>query len=84
MVSATTPYGNIANPLNPTTLALSYETSFVGRIFSKLREHSSQIILQAMQHKGFSLVHLLTPCVEFNKFVTYKSIDENILAEDHG
>ncbi|OGL48097.1 MAG: hypothetical protein A2161_12695, partial [Candidatus Schekmanbacteria bacterium RBG_13_48_7] len=78
MTSGTTPYGNIPRPLNPATLALSYGATFVARIFSKNRDLASKIITQAIEHKGFSMIHLLTPCVEFNKFVTYKSIDSRI------
>jgi len=73
MVSATSPYGNIARPLNPTTLALSYGATFVARVFSRDRRVVSEVITKAIQHKGFSFVHDLSPCVEFNKLVTYKS-----------
>jgi len=76
MKSGTSPYGNIARPLNPTTLALAYGATFVARTFSRDREMVSQIITKAIQHKGFSFIHDLTPCVEFNKLVTYKSWNE--------
>lgn len=77
MKSGTSPYGNIARPLNPTTLALAYGATFVARVFSRERDNVSQIITQAIEHKGFSFVHILSPCVEFNKLITYKSwLDE--------
>ena len=78
MKSATSPYGNIARPIDPTTLALTYGATFVGRVFSQQREKVSQMILQAMQHKGFSFVHDLSPCVEFNKLVTYRSRQDEV------
>jgi 2-oxoglutarate/2-oxoacid ferredoxin oxidoreductase subunit beta len=85
MKSGTSPYGNIARPLNPTTLALAYGATFVARIFSRQRHEVSQIITQAIQHKGFSLVHALSPCVVFNKLITYKSWNNIIkdLPSDH-
>ena len=85
MKSGTSPYGNIARPLNPTTLALAYGATFVARTFSREREMVSQIITKAIQHKGFSFIHDLTPCVEFNKLVTYKSWNEVVseLPVDH-
>lgn len=85
MKSGTSPYGNIARPLNPTTLALAYGATFVARVFSRERDNVSQIITQAIEHKGFSFVHDLSPCVEFNKLITYKSwLDEVApLPEDH-
>ncbi len=73
MISGTTPYGNIARPLNPTTLALSYGATFVARVFSRERALVSQIVKEAIQHPGFSFIHDLSPCVEFNKLITYKS-----------
>ena len=90
MISATSPYGNIAQPLNPTTLALSYGATFVARVFSRDRDRVAETITGALQHKGFSFVHLLSPCVEFNKVVTYKSVKEEVAelpadfdADDH-
>ncbi|MFZ5515064.1 MAG: thiamine pyrophosphate-dependent enzyme [Candidatus Zhuqueibacterota bacterium] len=85
MISATSPYGNIARPLNPTTLALSYGATFIARVFSRDRHLVSEIITKAIQHKGFSFVHDLSPCVEFNKLVTYKSWKEVVqpLPEDY-
>ncbi len=79
MKSGTSPYGNVARPLNPTALALAYGATFVARTFSREREMVSQIITEAIQHKGFSFIHDLTPCVEFNKLVTYKSWNEVVL-----
>ncbi|MBN2090831.1 2-oxoacid:ferredoxin oxidoreductase subunit beta [candidate division KSB1 bacterium] len=78
MISGTSPYGNIARPLDPTVLALSYGATFVARTFSRDRKSVSEIIKQAIEHNGFSFVHDLSPCVEFNKEVTYKSWREII------
>jgi 2-oxoglutarate ferredoxin oxidoreductase subunit beta len=78
MKSATSPYGNIARPIDPTTLALAYGSTFVARVFSQQREKVSRMILQALQHDGFSFVHVLSPCVEFNKLTTYRSWQEKV------
>ena len=78
MISGTTPYGNIARPINPTTLALAYGATFVARVFSRERQEVSDIMKQAIQHKGFSFIHDLSPCVEFNKLITYKSWNEAV------
>jgi len=85
MLSATTPYGNISRPINPSTLGLAYGATYVARTFSKERTYTSEIITDAIAHKGFSFVHVLSPCVEFNKLITYKSIDPHIkhLGEDY-
>ena len=78
MISATTPYGNIANPIDACVLSLSYGASFVARAFSKDRESVSTIIKKAIAHQGFSIVQIISPCVEFNKTITYKSVNELI------
>jgi len=78
MVSGTSPYGNIARPINPTTLALAYGATFVARVFSRNRDQVSQTIEQAIQHNGFSFVHDLSPCVEFNKLITYNSWQDKV------
>ena len=75
MKSGTSPYGNIARPINPTTLALAYGATFVARTFSRERDMVSELITKAIQHKGFSFIHDLSPCVVFNKVVTYDSVN---------
>ncbi len=85
MKSGTSPYGNIARPLNPATLALAYGATFVARVFSRDREEVAHVITQGIAHKGFSFIHLLSPCVEFNKTITYQSVRDVVqpLPEEH-
>jgi 2-oxoglutarate ferredoxin oxidoreductase subunit beta len=73
MKSATSPYGNIAQPLNPTSLAIMYGATFVARVFSKDKTAVTEIVTRAIQHSGFSFVHVLSPCIQFNNLVTYES-----------
>ncbi|MEZ5306700.1 MAG: thiamine pyrophosphate-dependent enzyme [Pyrinomonadaceae bacterium] len=78
MISGTSPYGNIANPLNPTTMALTFGATYVARVFSQDRENVSRLIKEAIAHRGFSFVHVLSPCVEFHKTVTYDSWEDRV------
>ncbi len=78
MVSGTSPYGNISHPLNPLTMALTYGATFVARVFSQDRDNVTDLITQAIQHKGFSFIHVLSPCIEFHKTVTYDSWEEKV------
>ena len=71
-VSKTTPFGSEETPLNPVLLALSYGATFVGRAFSGYQHEMKEVIKKAIRHRGFSLVHILTPCVVFNKTKTYE------------
>lgn len=85
MVSSTSPYGNISKPLNASTMALTYGATFVARVFSQNRDEVTELITQAIAHQGFSFVHVLSPCVEFHKTVTYESVKEEVawLPEDY-
>ncbi len=78
MVSGTSPYGNISKPLNASTLALAYGATFVARVFSQERDQVTEMITKAIAHKGFSFLHVLSPCVEFHKTVTYESVKEEV------
>ncbi len=71
-VSKTTPQGSEESPLNPVLLALSYGASFVARAFSGYQHEMKELIKKAILHKGFSFLHLLTPCIVFNKEKTYE------------
>ncbi|MCS7254912.1 MAG: 2-oxoacid:ferredoxin oxidoreductase subunit beta [Armatimonadetes bacterium] len=64
-----TPYGSYENYVEPCALAILYGATFVAREFSARARKLADVIAQAIQHPGFSLVHILSPCVTF--FDTY-------------
>lgn len=61
------PYGNPDQPLNPMALALTYGASFAARGFAGEVAELKRIFQAAIAHDGFSFVHVLTPCVTFDK-----------------
>lgn len=65
MVTTTSSYGSIENPLNPIKLAVGCEASFVARSFSGDIKHMVDVICQGIEHKGFSFIQILSPCVTF-------------------
>ncbi len=65
MVTTTSSYGSIENPLNPIKLAVGCEASFVARSFSGDIKHMVDVICQGVEHKGFSFIQILSPCVTF-------------------
>ena len=73
-----TPQGNIETPLNPLALALISGATFVARGFSGENSHLSDLLAQAIKHKGFSIVDVFSPCVTYNKVNTYPWFRENI------
>lgn len=72
------PYEPIEDRINPVLMALSFNASFIARGFSDDKEQLQELIVKGIQHKGFSFIHVLSPCVQFNLEVTSKTIRERI------
>lgn len=68
----TTPHGVIERPLDPSALAILNDAGFVARGFAGDMPHLTSLMVEAMKHKGFSLVEVLQPCVTFNHLNTYE------------
>ncbi len=60
--SKLTPHGTGITPFQPTSLALAAGASFVARGFSGDPNGLARILVEAMQHPGFAMVHVLSPC----------------------
>lgn len=73
-----TPKGNAEIPLNPIALAITAGATFVGRGFSGEAKQLVDLMAQAMQHKGFALIDIFSPCVTYNKVNTYPWFKERI------
>jgi 2-oxoglutarate/2-oxoacid ferredoxin oxidoreductase subunit beta len=76
MSSKTAPYGYVEEPLNPMAMYLAYNASFVARGFSGKPKQLKDLFTRAIRHKGFSMVHIFSPCVTFNKEVTFKTFND--------
>lgn len=66
-----TPQGVVDEPINPLTLTISSGATFVARGFAGDAPGLTQLIIEAVKHKGFSVVDALQPCVTFDKIYTY-------------
>ena len=64
-VTKSTPYGLLASQFNPIATALSLNVSFVARGYSAKPKELAALIEQGMLHKGFSFIHVLSPCPTF-------------------
>ncbi len=71
-----TPKGSPDEPINPLTIMLSSGGSFVSRGYPGNMSHLTDLIVEAVEHKGFSLVDVLQPCVTFND--TYEKYNEAV------
>jgi 2-oxoglutarate ferredoxin oxidoreductase subunit beta len=64
--------------MNPVGLAITGGASFVARGFAGDINHLSGTIQQGIQHKGFSLIDILQPCVAFNHKNTFQWYRERV------
>ena len=69
-VTKTTPHGADI-PVNPMALALAMNGTFIARGFAGDVDHLTELIIEGIQHPGFSLIDILQPCVSFNHRNTY-------------
>ena len=65
-VTKSTPYGSIDAPLNPLSLALGAEATFVARTIDSDRKHLTTVLSAAARHRGTSLVEIYQNCPIFN------------------
>ncbi len=76
-ITKTTPLG-AGQPANPLALALASDISFLARGFASDIEHLSGLIKMGVEHRGFSLIDILQPCVSFNHKNTYQWYQERV------
>jgi 2-oxoglutarate ferredoxin oxidoreductase subunit beta len=68
-----TPYGLLAAQFNPIATALTLNVSYVARGFSSKPKELATLIEQGIHHRGFSFIHVLSPCPTFhNTMDTWK------------
>lgn len=65
-VTKSTPLGSVDEPFNPVSLALGAEATFVARTMDSDRKHLTEVLRQAAQHRGTSLVEIYQNCPIFN------------------
>ncbi|MFH1509877.1 MAG: thiamine pyrophosphate-dependent enzyme [Candidatus Nealsonbacteria bacterium] len=70
-IGASTPFGETEDPINPITLALASGASFVARSYALDPVHLKETIKKAIEHKGFSFVEIIQPCIIFHNTVSY-------------
>ncbi len=78
MTTKSTPFGNVEQPVNPLTSAIMNGATFVARAYSGDVRHLSGIIQQGINHKGFSIIDVFSPCVTFNLNNTHDFFKERV------
>lgn len=65
-VHKSTPMGSVDRPVNPVSLALGAEATFVARSIDADRKHLMETLTAAHAHRGASFVEIYQNCVVFN------------------
>ncbi len=65
-ITSSTPYGKIEIPMHPLKIYLAYGATYVASHYSVKPRELAKCILEAMNHKGFAIVHVQSPCTTYN------------------
>lgn len=84
-VSKTTPEGSSEQGLNPLMLAIASGATYVARGFSSKPKELTKLIVDGINHKGFAVIDVYSPCPTFNKVNTFNYWKEETepLPADH-
>ena len=86
MKTKSTPFGSVEEPINPITSSIMHGATFVARAFSGDPKHMQQLMQQAIQHKGFAIIDIFSPCVTFNHdndYAFFRPRVKKLEDEDH-
>jgi 2-oxoglutarate/2-oxoacid ferredoxin oxidoreductase subunit beta len=88
-ITKSTPVGSLDYPLNPLSVVLGADATFVARSIDFNTKHLGETLYQATQHRGTSFVEVLQNCNVFNDgawdHLTDKDVkDDNLLVLRHG
>ncbi|MCX6165343.1 MAG: 2-oxoacid:ferredoxin oxidoreductase subunit beta [Ignavibacteriae bacterium] len=87
-VTKSTPYGSIEYPVNPVSLALGMEGTFIARTIDRDPKHLQEMILRCYKHYGTTLLEILQNCVIFNDgayalYTDKETKDDNVIYLEH-
>lgn len=77
-----TPEGSVESAIGVMELALTAGATFVAQSFSSDLKELTAIIQKGIEHKGFSLINVFSPCVTYNKVNTYDWFKEHLTSLD--
>jgi len=79
--SKTQPHGSAKDPIRPLSMSLSAGASYVARTAAVNPNQAQEIIVEAIEHDGFSHVDFLTQCPTWNKdakqYVPYVDVQDS-------
>ncbi len=75
-ITSSTPYGKPESALNPLALYLTLGVSYIASHVSTKVRDLGDVIADAMNHEGFSIVHVQSPCTTYNN--TFQELKGNV------
>lgn len=80
-----TTYGNPEAAIDPCALAMSFGATWVGRASSGDIKGTAELMKLAMQHRGFSFLNVISPCVTWRGDDQHKEVRAKLrqLPPDH-
>ena len=85
MKTKSTPFGGVEIPVNPITSAIMNGATFVARAYSADGKQLVELMTKAIEHRGFALIDIFSPCVTFNHDNDYAFFKQRIRKlEDEG
>jgi 2-oxoglutarate ferredoxin oxidoreductase subunit beta len=66
MVTSSTPFGKMEEEVHPLSLYLTLGVSYVASGLSSKVKDVTRMIVEGMEHPGFAIVHIQSPCTTYN------------------
>lgn len=83
LVTGSTPYELVDQPINPIALAIVSGATFVARGYSGKPKELADLIIQGMAHKGFAVLQVISPCVTFHNIFEETKAGVHDLPKEH-
>ena len=78
MKTKSTPFGSVELPINPIASAITAGATWVARGYTGNMKQLTRLMIEGMQHNGFALLDVFSPCVTFNKVNTYQFFKQRV------
>ncbi|PKB77941.1 MAG: hypothetical protein BZY88_20310 [SAR202 cluster bacterium Io17-Chloro-G9] len=76
VITSSTPYGKLESQVSPLELYLTLGVSFIASGFSSQPRPLAKLISEGMNHPGFSIIHIQSPCTTYND--TFEELKGNV------
>jgi 2-oxoglutarate ferredoxin oxidoreductase subunit beta len=77
-VSGSSPYGTVEEPIHPISLALASGATYVAQGITSNIKQLTRLVKEGIEHEGFSLINVFSPCVTYDKKRTYAWYKEHL------